>query len=102
MPPGSMVNKRLYGFTSFGASSSKRDIYLDYRYSRRRGAGRRRLDVIRRNLAALLIVSVMALVAAWYAGDALILRPLGVLLNATARVAAGNLQHAHGLAARRR
>ncbi len=89
-------SNRLYGFTSFGVSSSKRDIYLTIGIP---------ADValaganwtLRRNLNALLIVSVMALLAAWYAGDALILRPLGVLLNATARVAAGNLSTRTGL-----
>jgi signal transduction histidine kinase/HAMP domain-containing protein len=88
--------ERLYGFTSFGASSGQRDIYLtvgilaDVALA---GAN----WTLGRNLAALFIVSVLALIAAWYAGDALILRPLGVLLDATARVAAGNLSTRTGL-----
>jgi signal transduction histidine kinase/HAMP domain-containing protein len=81
--------ERLYGFTSFGASSSKRDIYLTVGVPAEialAGANR----TLRRNLIALCVVSIMALLAAWYAGGALILRPLAVLLDATARVAAGN------------
>lgn len=88
--------KRLYGFTSFGASSARRDIYLTVGIP---------ADValaganwtLQRNLAALLAASAMALFAAWYAGAALILRPLEVLLNATAKVAAGNLSTRTGL-----
>jgi signal transduction histidine kinase len=90
------AKKRLYGFTSFGASSNKQDIYLSVGIPADvalAGAN----WILARNLAALLIVSVMALIAAWYAGDALILRPLGVLLKATARVAAGNLKTRTGL-----
>jgi signal transduction histidine kinase len=88
--------KRLYGFTSFGASSGKRDIYLTVGIPANialAGAD----WTLQRNLAALLLVSTLALLAAWYAGDALILRPLDVLLSATARVAAGNLSTRTGL-----
>jgi signal transduction histidine kinase len=94
--PGLDEKKQLYGFTSFGASANKRDIYLtvgipaDVALA---GANRTLL----RNLAAILIASLMALAAAWYAGGALILRPLEVLLNATAKVAEGNLSTRTGL-----
>ena len=88
--------KRLYGFTSFGASSGQRDIYLAIGIPVEIAfAGANWTLTV--NLAALLVVSVLALLAAWYAGDALVLRPLGVLLNATARVAAGNLSTRTGL-----
>jgi signal transduction histidine kinase len=89
--------KRLYGFTSFGASSAKRDIYLTVGIPVEVAlAGAQWHLTI--NLAALFIVSALALIAAWYAGDALILRPLGVLINATANVAAGHLSTRTGLA----
>jgi signal transduction histidine kinase len=87
---------RLYGFTSFGVSSGKRDIYLaigipiEIAFA---GAN----WTLNVNLAGLFVVSALALLAAWYAGDALILRPLGILLNATARVASGNLSTRTGL-----
>ncbi|HEY7560074.1 MAG TPA: GAF domain-containing protein [Candidatus Binatia bacterium] len=88
--------KRLYGFTSLGASSGQRDIYLAIGIPVEVAfAGANWTLTV--NLAALLVVSALALLAAWYAGDALILRPLGVLLNATARVAAGNLSTRTGL-----
>jgi signal transduction histidine kinase len=82
--------KRLYGFTSFGASASKRDIYLAVGIPVEIALATAEWNLLT-NLAALFLVSALALVAAWYVGEALILRPLGVLLNATARVAAGQL-----------
>ena len=87
---------RLYGFTSFGASADRHDIYLTIGIpSNVALAGAN--WTLHRNLAALFIVSALALVAAWYAGDALILRPLDVLLKATTRVAAGNFSTRTGL-----
>ena len=87
---------RLYGFTSFGASSEKRDIYLAIGIPIEIAfAGAH--SILNVNLAALFVVSALALLAAWYAGDAVILRPLGILLNATASVTAGNLSTRTGL-----
>jgi signal transduction histidine kinase/HAMP domain-containing protein len=88
--------KRLYGFTSFGASSGKRDIYLAIGIPLEVAFARADWTLTV-NLIALLIVSVLAVLAAWYAGDALILRRLGVLLSATARLAAGHLNTRTGL-----
>ena len=88
--------KRLYGFTSFGASTGQRDIYLAIGTPNEIAFARANWTSAV-NLAAILVVSALALLAAWYAGDALILRPLGVLSNATARVAAGNLSTRTGL-----
>ncbi|MGH7928926.1 MAG: HAMP domain-containing protein, partial [Candidatus Binatia bacterium] len=88
--------RRLYGFISFGAAPNKHDIYLAVGIPANvalAGAD----WTLHRNLVALLLVSALALMAAWYVGDALILRPLSVLINATARVGAGNLSTRTGL-----
>jgi signal transduction histidine kinase len=94
--PGLDDERNLYGFTSFGASPNKRDIHLVVGIPANvalGGADR----TLRRNLAALLIVSALAMMAAWYGGDALILRPLNILINATTRVAGGKLSTRTGL-----
>ncbi|HEX2229533.1 MAG TPA: cache domain-containing protein, partial [Candidatus Binatia bacterium] len=94
--PGLDEIKRLYGFTSFGASPSTRDIYLTVGIPADVALAAANWT-LQRNLAALLGASVLALVAAWYAGAALILRPLKVLLDATAKVADGKLSTRTGL-----
>jgi signal transduction histidine kinase len=88
--------KRLYGFTFFGASSGKRDIYLSVGIPVEVALAGANWNLVT-NLAALFLVSALALIAAWYAGGALVLRPLDVLADATARVAAGNLSTRTGL-----
>ncbi len=88
--------KRLYGFTSFGAASGKRDIHLTVGIPVEVALAPAKWNLII-NLAALFIVSALALMAAWYAGNVFILRPLDVLSRATAKVAAGNLSTRTGL-----
>jgi signal transduction histidine kinase len=94
--PGLDEEKRLYGFTSFGASPGSRDIYLTVGTPVEIALASANWNLTT-NLAALLVVSALALLAAWYAGNALILRPLTVLIDATTRVAAGNLSTRTGL-----
>jgi signal transduction histidine kinase/HAMP domain-containing protein len=89
--------ERLYGFTSFGAAPNHHDIYLTVGIPTTvalAGAN----WTMERNLIAGWVVSVIALMAAWCAGDTMILRPLKKLLDATARVASGDFSTRTGLA----
>jgi signal transduction histidine kinase len=52
---------------------------------------------LRRNLAALITVSLLALVAAWLGANALVLRPLNALITTTKRLGGGDLAARTGL-----
>ena len=88
--------KRLYGFTSIGDASHEGQIFLHLGIP---------VEValadadwlLTRNLIALLLVSLLALAAAWYAGDAFVLRQLRALVDTTERLGAGDLSARTGL-----
>jgi signal transduction histidine kinase/HAMP domain-containing protein len=88
--------ERFYGFTSIGDASNAGQIFLHIGIPTEAAlADANRL--LRRNLGALLLVSILALVAAWYGGHAFVLRQLRALVSTTARLGSGDLAARTGL-----
>src|SRR5262245_22821852 len=92
--------RRLYGFSSIGGTSREGEIFLHIGIPK---------DValadadwfLKRNLSALLLVGVLALLVAWHLGDALLVRQLKSLAKTTARIGAGDFSARTGLARRK-
>jgi signal transduction histidine kinase/HAMP domain-containing protein len=85
--------KRIYAFTSIGNENQiflHLGIPIEVALADADG-------LLLRNLLALFAVSLLALVAAWYAGDVFVLRPLRALIDTTARLGAGDLSARTGL-----
>jgi len=88
--------KRLYGFTSIGDTSQQGQIFFHLGIPAEVAMADANW-LLTRNLAALFVVCLLALVAAWYGGDVFILRKLRALVNTTARLASGDLSARTGL-----
>ena len=80
---------RLYAFTPLGSQPSG-DVYVSIGIPSA-VAFAQADQMLARNLAALGLVTVLALAAAWVGGDLFLLRRINVLLSATKRLAAGDL-----------
>jgi signal transduction histidine kinase len=92
--------KRLYGFSSIGPALQKRQIFLHIGIPKEIALA----DAdwfVKRNLAALLIAGALALLAAWYLGDVLLVRQLKTLAKTTARIGAGDFSARTGLGRRK-
>lgn len=88
---------RLYGFIAIGDDSDQGQILLHIGIPKDVAlADADRL--LKRNLAALLLVTLLALVAAWYGGDVFVLRRLHALVDTTERFGSGDLGARTGLA----
>ena len=88
--------RRIYGFTSIGDGSREGQIFFHIGVPI--GVALANADgLLRRNLAALFLVSLLALLAAWYGGDAFVLGPLRRLLTVTERLRTGDLGARTGL-----
>ena len=88
--------KRLYGFTLLGESSESGRIHLTVGIPAEVAFA----DVDRvliRNLVAVILVSILALLAAWFGGDVFVLRKLKVLVGVAERLSAGDLSARTGL-----
>ncbi len=88
--------RRIYGFTSIGDGSREGQIFFHIGVPI--GVALANADgLLWRNLAALFLVSLLALLAAWYGGDAFVLGPLRRLLTVTERLRTGDLGARTGL-----
>jgi PAS domain S-box-containing protein len=90
--------RRLYAFTSFGSTENQADkIYVSIGIpSSAVFAQVNRILV--RNLAFLLFISLLALSAAWFGGNLLVLRRLNPIVSAAKRLCAGDLSVRTGIA----
>lgn len=89
--------RRIYGFTSIGDALHGGQVFFHVGVPVEVAlADADRL--LTRNLIALICVSLLALAAAWYIGDAFVLRQLRAVLDATERLGAGELSARTGLA----
>jgi signal transduction histidine kinase/HAMP domain-containing protein len=88
--------KRLYGFTSIGDASHAGQIFFHLGIPAEVAMADAN-GLLMRNLAALFVVSLLALVAAWYGGDVFVLRRLRSLVSTTARLTSGDLSARTGL-----
>ena len=92
--PGVDGITRLYAFTPLGRGNS--NAYVSIGISKE--AAFAAVDrVFGQSLLALCLVAVLALAAAWFMGDVLVLRGMNALLGATGQVAAGDLSARTGL-----
>ncbi|MGH7783946.1 MAG: cache domain-containing protein, partial [Candidatus Binatia bacterium] len=88
--------KHLYGLTSVGEWSHKGDLHIALGLPSE-------LDLagadwqLTRNLAALIFVGILALAAAWFGSDILVLRHLNALVATTAKIGGGDLGARTGL-----
>lgn len=90
---------RLYGFTPFARSGSGLSVFLSIGIPKNLVFAQ--VDrVFRRSLIALAGVALLALAAAWIGGNAFILRQVRALVEATGRLAAGDLHARTGIGAR--
>lgn len=81
--------KRMYGITTIRAAYET-DIYVSLGVSEEAVFGRLN-GLYAKNVGGIAIVTVLALLAAWFGGDAFILRRVNQLVNATKRLANGEL-----------
>jgi PAS domain S-box-containing protein len=79
---------RLFGFTRLGLKSG--DLLLAVGIPKKEAFARVQQD-LRRNLIWLGLVALLALAAAWFGGEAFILRPVNALLGVTRRLTDGHL-----------
>jgi signal transduction histidine kinase/HAMP domain-containing protein len=87
--------ERLYGFAQL-SNASQTGIFVSIGVSK--DAAFSRVDqILYRHLAGLSIVVTLALAAAWFGGDLFILRRVKALVNATRRLASGDLSARTGL-----
>lgn len=92
--------QRLFGFASIGSASQKSQILLHVGIPK--AVALANADwYLMRNLAALLIVGVLALFVAGYLGDVLFVRQLKSLAQTTARIGAGDFTARTGLSRRK-
>jgi signal transduction histidine kinase/HAMP domain-containing protein len=88
--------KRFYAFAAIGDTPANGQIFL--RLGIPADVALADADwLLRRNLAALLLVTALALIAAWYGGDAFVLGPLRILVSTSERLGAGDLAARTGL-----
>ncbi|MGH7794797.1 MAG: GAF domain-containing protein [Candidatus Binatia bacterium] len=88
--------EHLYGFASIGDASNTGQIFLHIGIPTEVAlADANRL--MRRNLGALLLVSILALIAAWYGGHIFVLDQLRALVNTAERLGSGDLGARTGL-----
>ena len=89
--------QRLYAFTSFGSTVSQADkVYVSIGIPSSAIFAQVERTLIR-NLAFLLFISLLALSAAWFGGDLLVLRRLNPIVSATKRLGAGDLSARTGI-----
>ncbi|HEX9455585.1 MAG TPA: GAF domain-containing protein, partial [Candidatus Binatia bacterium] len=88
--------KRLYGFTSIGDASHDGRIFIHLGIPPEVALASANW-LLMRNLLGLLLVSVMAFVGAWYAGDRFVLRPVRALVDTTERLGSGDFSARTGL-----
>jgi PAS domain S-box-containing protein len=89
--------QRLYAFTSFGSTVSQTDrVYVSIGIPSSAVFAQVERTLIR-NLAFLLLISLLALSAAWFGGDLLVLRRLNPIVSATKRLGAGDLSARTGI-----
>lgn len=81
--------RRLYGITTIRAAFET-DVYVSVGMSEAAVFGRLN-SLYARNIGGVVIVMVLALLAAWFGGDVFILRRVKQLVDATRRLAAGDL-----------
>jgi len=96
---GADGTQQLYAFTTIGAPSMDGQILLHISIPKEIALADANQE-LRRNLAALFAVAVFALLAAWYLGDALLVRQLKSLAETTARIGAGDFSARTGLSRR--
>ncbi|HLN85717.1 MAG TPA: cache domain-containing protein, partial [Candidatus Limnocylindrales bacterium] len=90
----------LYGFSAIGIPSRQGQIYLHVGIPKEIALA----DAdwfLKRNLASILAVGALALLAVWYLGDALLVRQLKSLAQTTARIGAGDFKTRTGLGRRK-
>jgi signal transduction histidine kinase len=94
--PGTDGIPRLFSFAPFGGAAQSTDAYVSVGIPAAVAfAGVNR--ILARNLAALVLVAGLALAAAWVVGNRFIVRQIQTLVEATKRVAAGELGVRTGL-----
>ena len=94
--PGTDGIPRLFSFAPFGGAAQSADAYVSVGIPAAVAfAGVNR--ILARNLAALVLVAGLALAAAWVVGNLFIVRQIQALVEATKRVAAGELGVRTGL-----
>ena len=94
--PGTDGIPRLFSFAPFGGAAQSADAYVSVGIPAAVAfAGVNR--ILARNLAALVLVAGLALAAAWVGGNLFIVRQIRALVEATKRVAAGELGVRTGL-----
>jgi signal transduction histidine kinase len=94
--PGTDGIPRLFSFAPFGGAAQSADAYVSVGIPAAVAfAGVNR--ILARNLAALVLVAGLALAAAWVVGNRFIVRQIQTLVEATKRVAAGELGVRTGL-----
>lgn len=89
----------LYGFSAVGSSSRQGQIFLHVGIPKEIALA----DAdwfLKRNLAAFFAVGILALLAVWYLGDALLVRELKSLAKTTARIGAGDFSARTGIGRR--
>jgi len=87
---------RLLGFVPLLDGGEAGDVYVSVgipRHAAMAGADRQ----LARNLGLLALVGLLATVAAWYGGEAFVVRPVRRLVEATRRLAAGDLSARAGM-----
>ena len=90
----------LYGFSAVGTTSAEGQIFLHVGIPKEIALA----DAdwfLKRNLAAFFAVGILALLAVWYLGDALLVRELKSLAQTTARIGAGDFSARTGLGRRK-
>ena len=89
--------QRLYAFTSFGSTVSQADkVYVSIGIPSSAVFAQVERTLIR-NLAFLLFISLLALSAAWFGGDLLVLRRVNPIVRATKRLSTGDLSARTGI-----
>jgi signal transduction histidine kinase/HAMP domain-containing protein len=96
---GADGQQQLYAFTTIGSPWQRGQILLHVSIPRDFALADANRQ-LRRNLAALFTVGLLALLAAWYLGDALLVRQLKSLAQTTARIGAGDYSARTGLGRR--
>lgn len=97
---GTDGKQRLYGFSTIRSSSRQGQMFLHVGIPKELALA----DAdwfLKRNLVAFFAVGVLALLAVWYLGDALLVRELKSLAITTARIGAGDLSARTGIGRRK-
>ncbi len=90
----------LYGFSAIGTTSGRGQIFLHVGIPKEIALADANW-FLKRNLATFLAAGVLALLAVWYLGDALLVRQLRSLAKTTARIGAGDFSARTGLGRRK-